>query len=100
MIEEIKPTADLPFEEALRELTGFEIIGIQLHYKEELEKLGGMKSLMGAVWAYENRIVKVPWPVIEAMTLNQLAGYFPDKNPDPESEQANLVEPDEEEPSG
>ena len=85
--EEVKPTAEVPLSEAIQDLTGFEVLGIQKRYGVEFEKLGGIQALMGTVWSLENRQVKTDWSTIERMTLRQLNGYFPDKDPDPESEQ-------------
>ena len=84
MTEPTKPTVDMPFKEALDELTGFEIIGIQNHYGLDLERLGGIRSVVGAVWAYANRTTRTSWSTVESMTLNQLYGYFarPDEDPD------------------
>ena len=81
------PRVDVPFKEALNGLTGFEAIGVQKHYGADLEKLGGVRSMCGTVWAYENRREKVSWQVVEAMTLAQLKGYFAEEDPDPDSEQ-------------
>lgn len=85
--DDIKPTLDMPFDEALKELTGFEVIGIQQHYGAELERLGGIRSMMGAVWAFENRREKTSWRAVEGRTLRQINGYFAQRDPDPESEQ-------------
>lgn len=99
MLEPIKPTSELPFEEAIQELTGFEVIGISKHYGVEFEKLGGLRSLMGTVWAFENRTAKTDWHKIEAMTLRELNGYFPEKDPDPDSDQGKGLSTPEESPS-
>jgi hypothetical protein len=94
--EDIKPTIDLPFEEAMQELTGFEILGVQKHFGMDMEKLGGVKTLMGTVWAYENRDgQKTSWINVENLTLRELNGYFAQAEPEPEGGQgkeSNLAE--------
>jgi len=87
MSEEVKPTADVPLEEAVQELTGFEVLGIQKRFGTDFEKLGGLQALIGTVWALENRQVKTDWSTVERMTIKQLNGYFPEREPDPEGEQ-------------
>lgn len=85
--EPIKPTVDLPLKDAIEELTGFEIIAIQKHYGADINDLGGVRALCGAVWAYENRTAKVSWQTVENMPLRELGGYFAKYNPDADSEQ-------------
>lgn len=78
-LEPIKPTLDLPMSVAVEELTGFEIIAIERHFKTKLDELGAIALLVGTVWAYETRAAgkaSVPWPSVEGMTLRQLTGYF------------------------
>lgn len=100
MTEPIKPTVAEPFEDALQELTGFEVIGIQNHYGTEMERLGGIRSLCGAVWAYENRTVKTSWAQVEAMTLRELSGYFAEQtDDDPDRDLGKGVTPNGSQPS-
>lgn len=87
MTEPAAPTVDMPFDEAIKELTGFEIIGIQKHYGTEFEKLGGIRSMIGAVWAFENRNERLSWAAVEGRTLREISGYFAERSPDPESDQ-------------
>lgn len=82
---------DLPLEEAVQELTGFEVIAIEKHFDRDLAALGGFALLVGAVWAYGNRGGTCTWNAVKAMTVSQLSGVFPsapnDFDPDePESE--------------
>lgn len=83
-LEPIKPTLDLPLSVAVEELTGFEVIAIERHYKMKLEELGGIRTLVGAVWAFEQRKSDkpVPWASIEALSMRQLGGYFEDEPDD------------------
>lgn len=67
---------DLPLSEAVEELTGFEVLGIQTHYGSTMEQLGAIKLVLGAVWAYANRAEKTSWQKVESMTLKQLNSYF------------------------
>lgn len=99
-VSEQKYISDLPFKEASEELTGFEVIGIQKYFNQKFEDLGGMKALMGTVWAYKNRVEKTGWPSILEMTISQLYGSFPEEDPDPESDQANLSESENPNQSG
>lgn len=89
MTEEIKPTLDMPLKEAINELTGFEVIGIQKHYGAQFEQLGGIQAICGTVWAFENRTVKTEWSAIERRTIRELNGYFAERDADPESDQGN-----------
>jgi len=88
MLEDIKPSIDLPFDEAIQELTGFEVMAISKHYNAEFEKLGAIKTLMGVVWAFECRTHKTEWVDIQNRSIRELHGFFaaPD-NKDPESTQ-------------
>ncbi len=81
MVEPVKPTIDMPLDEALQELTGFEVIGSQKHYGDQFEKLGGIRTLCAAVWAWENRTAKVSWAAVEGRTLRELSGYFAERDP-------------------
>lgn len=81
------PTSPLSLEDACNGFTGFEILGIQQHFGEKLENLGGAMTMYAAVWAYENRRERVAWPVVMAMSMQQVHDYFADEDPDPESEQ-------------
>jgi len=85
--EETKPVVDIPFAEALQELTGWEMLGIGKRYGQEFNDLGPLKVLMGTIWSYENRTAKTEWSHVERMTLSQLEGYFAQPDPDPESDQ-------------
>ncbi len=89
--ERAAPVVDLPIKEALQELTGFEVIGIQKHYGTLLEKLGGACTLMGAVWAYENRREKTSWVAVESRSMHALEHYFADNDPDPDSDQGKAL---------
>ena len=86
----MSPLVPVPLEEALNDLTGFEVIGIQNHYGTELEKLGGARTLLGAVWAYRNRTETTSWHQVESMTMRDLDATFAKRDPDPDSEQGNL----------
>lgn len=70
-------TVDLPLSVAVEELTGFEVIAIQTHFHADFNDLGGVRSLLGTVWAYGNRDGKtLSWPVVKAMTLKQMNQIF------------------------
>ena len=86
-MSDTKPTVDMPLDEALQDLTGFEVLGIESHYGQHLERLSGSQALIGAVWAYENRGAKTAWNVIEKMTVRELGGYFGARDPGPDSDQ-------------
>lgn len=85
-----KPTVDMPISEAVNELTGFEVLAVEKEFGTQLEHLGGLRTLLGAVWAFENRTAATSWANVKARTLSELARYFADKSPDPESEQSNF----------
>jgi hypothetical protein len=92
-LEPIKPTLDLPMTVAVEELTGFEIMAIERHFKEKFENFGAMWMLMGTVWAFETRAAgkPVPWGGIEHMSMRQLNGYF-----EPEPDDVMPEDPDSE----
>ncbi len=46
---------DLPISEAAKDLTGFEVIGIEEHYGRPFENIGATRLLLGCVWAFSNR---------------------------------------------
>jgi hypothetical protein len=81
---------DLPLSAAIEELTGFEVIGIQTHFKTDFSELGAVRSLLGAVWAYGNRDgASMSWNAVKALTLKQLNGMFA-----PEPEDTDPSDPD------
>lgn len=81
---------ELPLSVAVEELTGFEVIAIQTHFKADFSELGGMRSLLGAVWAYGNRDgATMSWNAVKALTLKQMNGMFA-----PEPEDADPSDPD------
>jgi len=95
-LEPIKPTCPWPMSVAVEELTGFEVLGIETHYRTTLDKLGAIGTLIGAVWAYESRTTSdgkpASWRAIEGMTIRALTGYFepePD-DIDPDSPDSDL----------
>jgi hypothetical protein len=102
--EPVKPTVALPLREALNDLTGFEVIGIEKHYGRSLEDLGGVRTLCGAVWAYENRdrpkSDPVSWTAVEGWSLRELSGYFAAEDPDPDSDQGKAPAADSATQSG
>ncbi|HLL68810.1 MAG TPA: hypothetical protein VK453_24315 [Micromonosporaceae bacterium] len=73
---DITPTVDFTIQEAMEELTGFETIAIQKRFGNEIEKLGGVITMIALVWAFENRRAKVDWGTVERKTLRELNGYF------------------------
>jgi hypothetical protein len=87
--DDIKPSTDLTLKEALDSLTGFEVLAIEGKFGRHLEDLGGMSTLIGAVWAVENRSDKVSWPAVQARTMRELNGFFTadDDHADEDSEQ-------------
>jgi hypothetical protein len=71
------PIVDLTLSGAIEELTGFDVIAIETHFKRDFQDLGGFKTLLGAVWVYGNRDGrKMEWQAVKSMTLKQLNGYF------------------------
>lgn len=83
---------ELPIEQAFRELTGFEVLGIQRHYALDMAHFGSTVTLLGTVWAYKCRAGEKPtWDSVERMTLEELRAFFPQTDPDPESPQADLL---------
>jgi hypothetical protein len=83
---------DLPLSVAAEELTGFEVIAIQTHFKADLSDLGGARTLLGAVWAYGNRDgATLSWNAVKSMTLKQLNAVFA-----PEPIDADASDPDTE----
>ncbi|GAA3193950.1 hypothetical protein ACFO1B_03845 [Dactylosporangium siamense] len=76
---------DLPLKDAVEELTGFEVIGIEQHYKRDMENLGAIRTLVGVVHAYEHRTnPDITWAEVEQRTMRDLNGYFaaPSVEPD------------------
>lgn len=88
----VRLLTDLPLSAAVQELTGFETIAIETHFRMQFNDLGGVKSLIGAAWAYGNRDAQtLSWNAVKALTLKQLGALFPD-----EPEDADADEPDTE----
>lgn len=78
------PVVDLPLSVAVEELTGFEVIAVENHFRKDFHELGGMKTLIGTVWVYGNRNGnKLDWPVVKGMTLKQMRGFFAPEPEDP-----------------
>lgn len=68
---------DLPLSVAVEELTGFEVIAVQSHFKTDFGELGGVRSLLGAVWAYGNRDgATLSWNAVKSMTLKDMNKVF------------------------
>lgn len=84
--EDTKPVVDIPFEDAIQELTGFEVLAIAKHFGMDFERIGGVRTLLGAVWAYESRGATTAWSHVESMTLKQLQSYFAKEDSDPTDE--------------
>lgn len=92
----VTPTLDLPLEDATQELTGFEALAIQKHFKAtSLGEIGPFALTMGVVWAYENRREKTEWATVQAMTLRELHGYFAPTPSDPDSDEGKDSTDDE-----
>jgi hypothetical protein len=86
--------SDLPLSAAVEELTGFEVIAIQTHFKTDFAELGGVRSLLGAVWAYGNRDgASMSWNVVKALTLKQMNGMFAPEPVEPDSDMGKDSEP-------
>jgi len=87
--ERVTPfVVDIPLDDAVEELTGFEIIAISKRFDEHLSELDPLLTLIGTVWAFENRDGKSrSWNSVLAMTQRQIQDYFADPNPDPDSDQ-------------
>lgn len=82
--------SDLPLSVAAEELTGFEVIAIQTHFKADFNDLGGVRSLLGTVWAYGNRDgATLSWNAVKGLTLKQMNGMFA-----PEPKDASEDDPD------
>jgi len=95
MTEPAKPTVDIPLSVAVEELTGFEVIGIQDHFRTTMENLGAIKLVIGACWAYENRTAKTSWSAVEGRTLKELNGFFAEEPEDPDSDEGKGSTPDD-----
>jgi hypothetical protein len=81
------PVVDLPLDEAVESLTGFEVIAIENRYGRSIDELGPVRLLMGAVHSYANRDgARLSWQAVEAMTVRDLRCYFAAPAVDPESE--------------
>lgn len=86
------PTLDIPLEDAIQEMTGFELRAIQRRLNMKMEELGRVDLTIGAIFTYENRNGnKRSWASVENMTLKDMSGYFApspqDADPDdPDSE--------------
>jgi hypothetical protein len=85
-LDELK--TDLPFSAAVQELTGFEVIAAETHFKAQFNDLGGVKSLVATIWAYGNRAGKtLSWNAVKALTLKQMNDLFADEPEDADAEQ-------------
>jgi hypothetical protein len=91
-------SVDLAFAEAVDALKGFEVLGIQKHYGEQMEHLGGVKLLLGTVWAFRNRDEKTDWSTVERMTIKEAHAFFAEPDPDPESDQGKDESADAQKP--
>lgn len=81
------PVVDIPADEAMKSLTGFEIFAIEDRLGAALEHVSATKSLYGVVWAYENRDGrKRDWASVKRMTVDEVSSYFAAPPADPDSE--------------
>lgn len=81
---------DLPLSAAVEELTGFEIIAIETHFKSDFDSLGGVKTLLGTIWVYANRgDQKMSWVDVKSLTVKQMQNTFL-----PEPEDTDPEDPD------
>jgi hypothetical protein len=86
----VVPVVDVPLEEAVKDLTGFEVLEIEKHYKGTMDNLGGTKMLIGTIHAYRNRQEQTAsWNAVEAMTLREMTEFFAEPAPEPDGEQGN-----------
>jgi hypothetical protein len=67
--------------EAIRTVTGFELIALKQTTGMELQQLGHLSAL-GTIWILENRKEPTPWRDILAMSLVDAEDYFPDEGAD------------------
>lgn len=82
------PVVDLPLDEAIQELTGFEVLEIEKHFGRPMEQLGGTSLLIGAVVVFEKRAGRSPsWQVVKGRSMKQLSQFFADESVDPDDEQ-------------
>lgn len=99
----IEPTVDVPLRDAIQDLTGFEVIGIERHFGRSLEDLSGASTLIGAVWAYENRSRAkddpVSWTAVKGRSVRELSGYFAADDPD-DADQGKAAPGDSVTPTG
>jgi hypothetical protein len=80
----VPPVVDIPLSAAVEELTGFEVIAVESYFHTDFQNLGGMKTLIGAVWVYGNRDGRtMDWNAAKGMTLKQMQGYFAPEPDDP-----------------
>ena len=98
-MDDIKPTCQWPLLEAIEELTGCEIIAIEREFKCHVESLSQHQTIIGVVWAFENREHERTWAEIKSLRRKELTGYFqpePKDDEDPLSEESlDSKEPDE-----
>lgn len=85
----MEPVNDLPLSVASEEMTGYEVLKVQAHFKKDLADLGTAMLLIGVVWVYECRRAEkiVPWSDVESMTLKQLSAYFAPEPDDPDADE-------------
>jgi len=72
--------SDMPLSEAMKDLTGFELIAIEDHYKTSIDKLSGLRAMYGVIFALENRAKKTTWSEVQSLKLSEVEEYFPDED--------------------
>jgi hypothetical protein len=82
------PVVDIPFDVALEELNGFEVIAINKRFKAHLTDIDPLLAMMAVVWAFENRDGKTrSWESVQGMSQREISEYFADPTGDPDDEQ-------------
>lgn len=72
--------AEKPLSEAMKDLTGFELMGIEDHFHTTIDKMSGLRAMYGVVWALENRAEKTSWVAVKQLTLGEIENYFPEED--------------------
>jgi hypothetical protein len=78
----VKPTPiDLPMEVASEELTGFDLIAVEKHWKSPFNSLDPMRMMMSVIYVHANRNGNTAtWDDVQSMKLKEMSAFFAPKN--------------------
>lgn len=68
---------------ALNSLTGFELIEAEEHWGLPMERWGGLRTMLSAIHALENRTGKLTWTEVKSMSGDDMNAYFEEMAGDP-----------------